>query len=82
MAAGGAIWSKVEISALIDAYSEAKTSADPITTESFIAQLKASLQKHIQSACNGSTGFHDNPRYLQRKGTARNKIILSFIYLF
>ena len=32
MAADGAKWSKNEISALIDAYSDAKTSADPMTT--------------------------------------------------
>ena len=32
MAADGAKWSKDEISALIDAYSDAKTSADPMTT--------------------------------------------------
>ena len=31
MAADGAKWSKDEISALIDAYSDAKTSADPMT---------------------------------------------------
>ena len=31
MAADGAKWSKDEISALIDAYSETKMSADPIT---------------------------------------------------